>query len=187
MAFQYHPDKNNDNKYAIAWFTQVKEAYETLTTPHLKQHYLQERWLAKVNNTPFDNDIKTPENVLFKLLSLHQQVSGYDEFRHNKISLADSFDKIINVENIKMLNDFNDTRINEEIITQSLGVLRMMQYKHQQAALEILQTIQATHKAARKISFRVKELKQLRLETRLRPFMVLLILIIICMIIALSS
>ena len=33
LAQQHHPDKNNNDPYAVAYFSEIKEAYETLTNP----------------------------------------------------------------------------------------------------------------------------------------------------------
>ncbi|MCH5683663.1 DnaJ domain-containing protein [Niabella sp. W65] len=38
LAHQYHPDKNPDNKSALAYFELIKEAYETLSTPGKKSN-----------------------------------------------------------------------------------------------------------------------------------------------------
>ncbi len=55
LAHQYHPDKKNNDPYAAAQFATIKEAYETLSNPSRKDHYLQQRWYAqsigkKLNN-----------------------------------------------------------------------------------------------------------------------------------------
>lgn len=37
LAQQFHPDKNQDDKYAESRFHDIKEAYETLTQPAKKK------------------------------------------------------------------------------------------------------------------------------------------------------
>ncbi len=39
LALKYHPDHNPDNSEASERFAEIKEAYETLTTPELKKNY----------------------------------------------------------------------------------------------------------------------------------------------------
>ena len=39
LALKYHPDHNPDNPDAISMFSEIKEAYETLTTTELKKNY----------------------------------------------------------------------------------------------------------------------------------------------------
>jgi DnaJ family protein B protein 4 len=37
LVMIYHPDKNNDDPYALARFNEVKEAYEVLMNPGKKE------------------------------------------------------------------------------------------------------------------------------------------------------
>jgi curved DNA-binding protein CbpA len=47
LAHQYHPDKKNNDPYAAARFSDIKEAYEILSNPLKKDYYLQQRWYAQ--------------------------------------------------------------------------------------------------------------------------------------------
>ncbi len=73
LALQYHPDKNPDDKFALAQFYLVKEAYETLSTPRMRDEYFKQRWLSQMYNRKFDNTANTPENILLKLIDANKK------------------------------------------------------------------------------------------------------------------
>ena len=77
LAQQYHPDKTGDDPRARAQFNAIKEAYETLTTPHRREAYLQERWLAQSQGLKDHWVPSTPEALLQKLLTLEKKTVPY--------------------------------------------------------------------------------------------------------------
>ncbi|NCU03882.1 MAG: J domain-containing protein [Chitinophagaceae bacterium] len=73
LVMLYHPDKNNDEPYALARFTEIKEAYEILSNPYKKNLYLQERWLQKASGQTIGEELVTAPSVLVKCLELNKQ------------------------------------------------------------------------------------------------------------------
>lgn len=89
LALRYHPDVNPGNTEALALFTEIKEAYETLTSPEKKQRYLEERWLAGFHARDFDrNGPLTAENILKQALRYEKHIFSQDVFRMNRHTAA---------------------------------------------------------------------------------------------------
>ena len=80
LAQQYHPDKNNDDPYTIAYFNEIKEAYETLTNPAKKDNYLQQRWYNKASGNTNTQELITPVSILKRALEFEKYTAALDVF-----------------------------------------------------------------------------------------------------------
>jgi molecular chaperone DnaJ len=121
LAQQYHPDKNKNDAAATAHFTEIKEAYETLTHPTKKEQYLQQRWYFQSSGNKNYQEPITPYNFLKKVIELDKYVSTLDIHRMDKQGLFNYIDSLLNDEAIQKLNQFNDRETNKEII---IGLLK---------------------------------------------------------------
>lgn len=129
LALQYHPDKNQNNKYAAALFHDVKEAYETLTNPGRKEAWLQERWLRQVMNQSTNNTQPlTPYAILNSVLKLDRNVSMQDVFRMDQDSIRDNLLTLVSDENIQCLLDFREFEFNRTIVQHLLSAARPIDY-----------------------------------------------------------
>lgn len=128
LAMQFHPDKRNDDRYADAKFTDIKEAYEVLTNPGKKELYLQERWLSKASGKINIDTIITPPNVLIKSLELNKQIAMLDIYRMDAKGISERIIKLLNEEVLEKLNDYNETEINETIIDCLLSAAKPLPY-----------------------------------------------------------
>ncbi|MDF2383895.1 J domain-containing protein [Nostoc ellipsosporum NOK] len=115
MAQKYHPDKNGDDPYARAYFHAVKEAYETLTDPHKKQEYLQQRWYEKSTGRKPEATVITPEYVLQQFIKLEKNAGGVEMAPHQAKEISSRIQQLLTSDIIDRLNDFNDTQINDTI------------------------------------------------------------------------
>lgn len=179
LAHIYHPDKNNGNKYALAYFELIKEAYETLSKPQLKEQYLQERWLSRANGQSFTNDMKTPEGILQKLLALRKIVQSYDAHRFDKKGLYISVSDIFSKENIDVLRGFNDTNINKEVIFIALQLGSRL---HPKDALRLTQTLLtiSCDIYRNNIIRKQRHLKNQILWNTYQPYIIILLVIVLC-------
>jgi hypothetical protein len=120
LAHQYHPDKNTENQYASAHFTEIKEAYEVLTNPSKKEYYLQQRWYNKSIGKRKTQEVITPVNVLKQVLELEKYVSQLDAHRMDKQGLADYLSDILTGTVISQLLPFKEQNVNNQIIITAL-------------------------------------------------------------------
>ena len=108
LALQLHPDKNNNDPWSAARFTEVKEAYEVLTNPARKEYYLQQRWYNQSAGRKKTQDVVNPVTVLKQALELERYVSTLDVFRMDKQGLQEYMLEILSDPTIEQLKNFNE-------------------------------------------------------------------------------
>jgi len=185
LAHQYHPDKNQNNPYANAQFAEIKEAYEVLTHPAKKEYYLQQRWYNQSAGKRKTQDIITPVTVLKQLLELDKFVFTLDAQRMDKQGLADYINHILSGNIIGQLLPFNQPHINKQIIMVALRAMEPLQIK--QAALiakELLKLAVNNDTESKKIiaEFLDRKIQKEKVE-KYRPFILLVIVLVICLLI----
>lgn len=116
LALQFHPDKKQDDPYAAARFTEIKEAYEVLTNPAKKEYYLQQRWYDQSLGKRKKQDIITPVTVLKQALELEKYISALDVFRMDKEGLQQYILGMLSDSTVEQLKQFNEPETNREII-----------------------------------------------------------------------
>lgn len=187
MAKLYHPDKNADNKYALAHFNLVKEAYETLSTPGLREKYLQQRWLLKSNGLQFDKVEDTPDSILQQFIATHKKVATLDEHRVDKKTMAAEMMTLLGPQVMNTLNNFNDYIINDQIIHIAVENAHILRAKDQ---LQIIQQIGFLNTTAEQKNYLTKKEKEIRravLWDKYKLVFIFLAVVILCTIIALST
>ena len=133
LAQQYHPDKNNNDPYSIAYFSEIKEAYETLTNPFKKDIYLQERWYNRATGNKRSREVITPVTNLKEVLEFEKYTSKMDVFRMDKERLFSYINELLSEEAISQLLQFNEPEINQQIVLTLLKPVRLL--KSQKALL----------------------------------------------------
>lgn len=126
LAQQYHPDKNNNDPYASAQFTELKEAYEVLTNPAKKEYYLQQRWYDQSIGKRKSQVVITPATLLLRALELEKYVSTLDVFRMDKEGLKQYMLGLLPDSTIEQLKKFNDPETNREIISTILRAIHAL-------------------------------------------------------------
>lgn len=117
LALQYHPDKNQNDSYAAARFTEIKEAYEILSDPAKKEYYLQQRWYNQSMGYTKTQETVTPVSLLKQSLELEKYVSKLDIFRMDKEKLKDYLLQLLNDETIEKIKSFDDPCTSKSIIS----------------------------------------------------------------------
>lgn len=129
LALRYHPDVNNGNQYAEAWYREIKEAYEVLTDKTLLEAYLQERWLLKSQGKPFaDTTPLTPDLVLKQVIQLLVQVKEMDHFRMDHQRLQANILAAISPDKMNVLSSWNNTAVNKKIVGNILETLQPLPF-----------------------------------------------------------
>lgn len=141
LALIYHPDKKGNDPYAVAQFTEIKEAYETLTHPLKKDQYLQQRWYAKSTGKRKTQEIITPVMVLKQLLELDRYTSRLDVHRMDKEGLYHYLTSLLSNENIETIISFHEDSVNKEIIQSAIKTGHYLPLYQAEELAEILKKI----------------------------------------------
>lgn len=187
LALIYHPDKNPNDKYAEAQFTEIKEAYEVLTNPVKKENYLQQRWYNQSIGKRRTAETVTPVSVLKLVLELEQYVSRLDVHRMNKEGLANYIDDILSVDTIKTLRHFNEPEINKQIVTSALSAMRPLSMKFVGKFAERLEGLSADEISVQRIKSFLKSRKKAFLWDRYKVAIIILFTGLICLLIYFTS
>lgn len=87
LALKYHPDKNPENNFASAMFSEVQEAYTTLSEPDRRRKYDEQRWLSGMTSRSSGQQLITAEWILQECRKLSIHMSSIDTYRmdHNAL------------------------------------------------------------------------------------------------------
>jgi curved DNA-binding protein CbpA len=119
LAKKFHPDIVGDDPSKIAYFNEIKLAYETLTNPQLKQNYLEKRWYYKSQGMELKkvNPISVG-SIIKDVITLQKEAHFMAEGKNNEAVIAEKLSTILTDQNIKLIEDINDNEANEILINQ---------------------------------------------------------------------
>lgn len=184
LAMQYHPDKNKDDVYSTARFNEIKEAYEVLTTPQLKENYLQERWLKKAAGVWMPDEPITPVQILKQSLELNKSISLLDVHRMDAAALAQRILQLIPDETIEKIKSFNEPEVNAAILTTLLQSTNILPLRFTIAVTDQLRKLALTDTDEHLKIDRVLEQKRKREQwERLKVWMVIAAVLLMCLLI----
>ena len=188
LAHQYHPDKKNNDPYAAAQFATIKEAYETLSNPSRKDHYLQQRWYAQSIGKNIKQETITPVTILKQMLELEKYVSKLDVHRMYHEGLFNHINTILSDDNISILNSFNEPHINKEIIIAALKSGHILPYRFVTTLTVRLRNISVNDELInKKIKQFFRQHKQNNDWEKRKIWVVLFIVLLICLVIFISG
>jgi curved DNA-binding protein CbpA len=185
LAQQYHPDKNQNDPYATAQFTEVKEAYEVLSNPAKKEYYLQQRWYNLSIGKRKKQDIITPVTVLKQLLELEKYIFTLDVHRMDKQGLADYINDILSGSVIAQLLPFNEQHVNDQIIITAIKAMEPLKLWQAAAISKNLSKLAAEKDAESKkiiAEFLARKKQKEKIE-KYQPYILILIVVVICILI----
>jgi hypothetical protein len=79
LAHTYHPDKSGGNKLNHDYYTELQEAYSTLTDPEKREAYHYQRWLEKATGNELDDALSAVE-ILKLFLQVEKNISQSNQF-----------------------------------------------------------------------------------------------------------
>ena len=178
LAQQYHPDKNNDDRYASAQFAAIKEAYETLTDTNKRHEYLQHRWYAQSTGKWKASELITPITILQQLLTLERNIATTDIHRLNELKYTEQLEQLLDSEAIETLNEFDDEAVNEKIV--ELGLKCCSFLRLESAEIVLIQIEKVNNNAKNLVNkFRKDQRRKESWESK-KLLLVLLTVIVIC-------
>ena len=181
---QYHPDKNKEDAYSNARFNEIKEAYEVLTTPQLKENYLQERWLKKAAGVWMPDEPITPVQILKQSLELNKSISLLDVHRMNAAAVTQRILQLIPDETIEKLKSFQEPEVNAAILTTLLQSTSVLPFRFTIAVTDQLRKLAVTDTEEQLKIDRVLEQKRKREQwEQLKVWVVVLVVLLICLLI----
>ena len=187
LALIYHPDKNQNDKYAEVQFKEIKEAYEVLTNPIKKENYLQERWYNQSIGKRRNAEVITPVSILKLVLELDQYVSRLDVHRMNKEGLSDYIDQLLSADTIEALKPFDEPAIKQQIIISALSAMRPLPMKFIRKLPERLETLAGDETSLYRIKNFLQNRKKAFLWERYKVVVIILFTILICLLIFFTS
>ncbi len=180
----YHPDKNNDDPYALARFTEIKEAYEVLTNPQKKELYLQDRWLFKASGKKVGEELITAPSVLMKCLELNKQVAAMDIHRMNYKGIAERMANLLNDETISLLLGQKETDVLASIVASMLKSIQAFPYAlANPVAQQLLKLCVHLPDWEKHIQQQMQQKKQKEKWSWLNPLLIVLLTLAICLLI----
>ena len=180
----YHPDKNNDDPYALARFNEIKEAYEVLMHPGKKELYLQERWLHKASGKKIGDEMITAPSILKKCLELNRQIASMDIHRMNYKSMADRITDLLNDGTIEILLDQKETDVHASIISSMSKSIQPFPYAAAKpVALQLLKLAVHLPHWHKHIQQQMQEKQQREKWNKLTPLFIILLTLGICLLI----
>lgn len=115
LAMEHHPDKTGNNGAQNAHFLSIKEAYEVLSNPALREKYHHDCWLEKAMGQHIRH-AHTGADLLLHFIRTEQYLSETDRFRMDKIYLEQYLLALFNPERMDILFRENDKSTNRECI-----------------------------------------------------------------------
>lgn len=181
LAMLYHPDKTPGDQYAATQFNEIKEAYEVLTNPGKKNHYLQQRWFNQAIHNRKRNKAITPHFIIQESLALNRHISGMNIYKADMVLLQEYVLSLVTDNVIKELNSFEDKESNEQIVHLLLNNITHMPLKYSTKIYDQLLKLAAEDETLQTSihSKRKEHIQQNRWE-KLRPLVILVITAVLC-------
>lgn len=188
LAQQLHPDKNANDPYAAARFAAVKEAYEVLTNPQKKAHYLQQRWYDQSMGKRKTQEIITPVSLLKQSLELNRQVAQMDVHRMDRQGLLEYMLSQFDDSSLEQLGSFKEPSIIEQIIITTLKTAEVFKTDQlQQIAAKLSRLAALNSLDQERIEKALRTQRRKESWEKMELVIVILITLIICVLIFLGA
>lgn len=184
LAHQFHPDKNPGNPFAEAQFSLIQEAYATLTHPVLKQQYLEERWLAQSLGQSKPDWVETPPDILLRAIATNQKFGQLDAYRVNRQGLFEELEHHLEDRIIQNLNAHQDADLSHQFVMMMIPTTQLLFPHHQIILLNRLKLIHTGNNTHKWIEHKIREVRRRIFWSRLQPFIIIGLIILLCMVIA---
>jgi molecular chaperone DnaJ len=187
LAHLYHPDKRGDDPYAIAQFSEIKEAYEVLTHPLKKAYYLQQRWYEQSTGRKVRQEIITPVTILKQMLELERYVRTLDIHRMDKEGLYHHIVTILSKETIQKLNSFKEPDTSREIVLVILTIAHVLPLHFATELTEHLKRLYTDKNIEEKMTHLISQKKKADIWEKRKIWLILAAVAALCLVIFLAA
>ena len=130
LALKFHPDKNAGNPIAEAQFKEIQEAYEILSDPEQRKEYNYKRWHLRSIGQTYSERPLTPAAILEECRALKLYIDSMSIFRVDYDLVSRHIRQLINSSSIGILQQFNDTATNLEIVKTVIQASRPLPLRY---------------------------------------------------------
>lgn len=141
LAFQYHPDTAGEDAMTAAKFREVQEAYTVLGDALRRKRYDEERWLAGMNKRMDEQEAITPMWILKEAIRMNTHMHSVDVYRMNHLALNDYILRLLDDDNMAMLQSCGDKSMIDSIIKMILEATKGLKYMYMLPVAERLRLI----------------------------------------------
>lgn len=141
LALKYHPDTAGDDAMAEAKFREVQEAYTILGDALRRKKYDEERWLAGMNRRIDEQEAITPMWILKEAIKMNNHMHNVDVYRMNHLALKDYILRLVDDDNITMLQECGDNSLTDSVIKMILEATKGLKYIYMQPVADRLRVI----------------------------------------------
>ncbi|AUD06505.1 J domain-containing protein [Spirosoma pollinicola] len=162
LALKYHPDRNQNNKYAEITFRQIAEAYQVLSNSDERKIYDYElnksKFSANTKNSQQEENSKkketvTPQTLLLVFQDIRKKAIGIGKNSINQSALFNSLKGLLIDNNIEFLLIYNDIEINRLIIEETLWCCKFLAYPYaEKVCVQLTKLANSDVNTQRKIS-----------------------------------
>lgn len=180
LAVKYHPDKNQGNPLAEAHFKEIQEAYATLSVVYKREKYDDERWLSGMGGKSQYKEAVTPAWLLSIAVQLNISLAAMDTHRISHRALQDYLLLILTDSHLGVLQQGDASTI-KAVITEILKATRQLDVDYLQKITDRLLILAKNDNEMMVAIYNNQETRtQERRFEQLRPYLVLLITLALC-------
>ncbi len=174
LALKFHPDKNAGNPVAEAQFKEIQEAYEILSDPEQRKEYNYKRWHLRSIGQAYSERPLTPAAILEECRALKLYIDSMSIFRVDYDLVSQHIRQLINSSSIGILQQFNDTPTNLEIVKTIIQAARPLPIRYFLPISQLLLQLGAADPIASMVKSQIHE-KRLHAKWDIYKWVVMLI------------
>jgi len=183
LAHRFHPDKNQDQPLAAAYYMEIQEAYNVLSDPETRAEYDQERRVSGAFSAKCTKPV-TPQFLLEELQKLNQHLHRIDIYRMSHESLSDYILFVLSDAHLAILQTAGKPAVNQKIITESVRAASLLPYKYSKTIFQRLNSISCLDDigAAKQILLKAEAVSRQQYRwARLKPALIIIITLALCL------
>ena len=110
LAHTYHPDKTGLNSLNHDYYTELQEAYSTLTDPGKREAYHYQRWLEKATGNELDNALSAVE-ILKLFLQVEKNISQSNQFNIDTYRMGRQLISLFSTTRLRIISGEQDPQL----------------------------------------------------------------------------